>query len=522
MASPVLAKNYHAHHWRTDVILSRWIMLPGLRNYNVPTYSPGKVFWLRAAMLGATIFIVSPCSSEATVFDPKPWLNDLDQAREAVATRYANLEWLVLEREVDLSALFADTRHRVESAANAGEARAAFDRLARRFGDGHVQFRWPADKAPTQSVGADCAALGYNERMQGLPTAALMPGYSPVDTSGNVFPAGLIHRGHHTIGVLKIGVFTPQGYPALCASAKTALQIGADRIEQWATNRMTSDLLTQLRKLQAAGADVLLIDLIDNGGGSEWAEAVARMVTGVQLKSARIAFVRGSHWVSAFEKQESELRRAAQSAAAEDKSWLLALADAVQHRRQEAATPCSSSPLWQGQRLSCSWLGTGFYATGLLDSSEEIERLRAKPWARLVFTPLQYEYQAAVWRGPVIVLVNGGTGSAAEEFTAELQDNRAAIVIGAPTSGAGCGHTDGGTPTTLKNSGAVLELPDCVRLRKDGSNEVMGIQPDVLIGLRNEDGPHRRAARISQKLSESVNRALKPPSAGAEGFPAAE
>jgi hypothetical protein len=56
----------------------------------------------------------------------------------------------------------------------------------------------------------------------------------------------------------------------------------------------------------------------------------------------------------------------------------------------------------------------------------------------------------------------------------------------------------------------------------DGSNEVMGIQPDVLIGLRNEDGPHRRAARISQKLSESVNRALKPPSAGAEGFPAAE
>ena len=493
-------------------------MLPGLRDYNVPTHSLGKALLLGIAMLGATPFIVSASSSEATVFDSKPWLDDLDQAREAVATRYANLEWLVLEREVDLSALFADTRHRVESAANAGEARAAFDRLARRFGDGHVQFRWPADRSPSQSVGADCAALGYNERMQGLPTAALMPGYSPIDASGNVFPAGLIHRGHHSIGVLKIGVFTPQGYPALCASAKTALQIGsgqgcdeacADRIEQWASNRMSADLLAQLGKLKAVGADVLLIDLIDNGGGSEWAEAAARMVTGVRLKSERIAFVRGNHWVSAFEKQESELRRAAQSAPAEDQSWLLALADAVQHRRREAATPCSSSPLWQRQRLSCSWLGTGFYATGLLDSSEEAERLRAKPWARLVFTPFQYEYQAAVWRAAVIVLVNGGTGSAAEQFAAELQDNRAAIVIGAPTAGAGCGHTDGGTPTTLKNSGAVLELPDCVRLRKDGSNEVMGIQPDLLIGLRNEDGPHRRAARISQKLSEAVNLALK-------------
>jgi hypothetical protein len=470
-------------------------------------------------MLGAALPLVPPTLSEPTGFEPKPWLEDLDQAREAVATKYANLEWLALEREVDLSVLFVDTRHRVESAANAAEARAAFDRLARRFGDGHVQFRWPSDKAPSQTAAADCAALGYNERMQGLPTAALMPGYSPVAASANIFPAGVIHRGHHTIAVLKIGVFTAQGYPALCASAKTALQIKseaacdeacADRIEQWASNRMSSDLMAQLRNLKAAGADVLLIDLIDNGGGTEWAEAAARMVTGVRLKSERIAFVRGSHWTSVFDKQESELRESARSASGEDKSWLLSLADEVRHRRREAATPCSSSPLWQGQRLSCSWLGIGFYATGLLDSAQA-DRLRAKPWARLVFTPMEYEYQDAVWRGPLIVLVNGGTGSAAEQFAAELQDNHAAIVMGAPTAGAGCGHTEGGTPTILKNSGAVLELPDCARLRKDGSNEVMGIQPDVLIGLRNEDGPHRRASRIGQKLSEAVNRAATVP-----------
>jgi C-terminal processing protease CtpA/Prc len=106
------------------------------------------------------------------------------------------------------------------------------------------------------------------------------------------------------------------------------------------------------------------------------------------------------------------------------------------------------------------------------------------------------------------VLVNGGTGSAAEQFTAVLQDNRAAIVMGAPTAGAGCGHTDGGTPTTLKNSGGILELPDCARFRRDGSNEVMGIQPDVLVGLREQDGPHRRGLRVAEKLSEAVRRAL--------------
>jgi hypothetical protein len=494
----------------------------------MPSYSRGKALRLGAATLGAALLLVRPTLSEPTSFDPKPWLEDLDQARDAVATKYANLEWLALEREVDLSALFADTRHRVEAAANAGEARAAFDRLARRFGDGHVQFRWATDKPSSMTVEADCATLGYNERMQGLPTAALIPGYTPAEPSmANVFPAGLIRRGHHTVGVLKIGVFTSQGYPALCASAKAALQMDseascdeacADRIEQWAFNRMTADLIAQIRNLKGAGADVLLIDLIDNGGGTEWAEAAARMVTGVRLKSERIGFVRGSHWMSAFDKQESDLRKAAESASGPDKSWLLLLADEVQQRRREAATPCSSSPLWQRQRPSCAWLGTGFYATGLLDSAQ-VDRLRAKPWARLVFTPMEYDYQDAVWRGPLIVLVNGGTGSAAEQFAAELQDNRAAVIMGAPTAGAGCGHTEGGTPTPLKNSGAVLELPDCARLRQDGSNEVMGIQPDVLVGLRNEDGPHRRATRIDEKLSEAIRRATHP-TAAAAGYPA--
>jgi hypothetical protein len=476
-----------------------------------------KVRFWAAAALGAMLCVgAASVSATTTGFDPTPWLEDLDQAREAIATKYANLEWLVLEREVDLAALFADTRQRVEAAANAAEARAAFDRLARRFGDGHVQFRWPSDKAPN-TAGTDCTALGYTERMQGLPTAALLPGYLRLQTpSDSLFPAGLIHLGRHTIGVLKIGVFTPQGYPALCAAAKAALHmkseaacddVCADRIEQWASNRMTADLQAALRNLQGAGVDVLLIDLIDNGGGTEWAEVAARMVTGLPLKSERIAFVRGSHWTRAFEKKESELRQAAETASPQDKSWLLSLADQVQHRRQEAAVPCSSAPLWQGLRTSCAWLGTGFYATGLLDSAEA-QRLRGKPWARLVFSPAAFEYQSAVWHGPLIVLVNGGTGSAAEQFAAELQDNHAALILGAPTAGAGCGHTDGGTPTTLTNSGAVLELPDCARIRKDGSNEVMGIQPDLLIGLRGADGPHRRAARISQELPAALERAL--------------
>jgi hypothetical protein len=82
-----------------------------------------------------------------------------------------------------------------------------------------------------------------------------------------------------------------------------------------------------------------------------------------------------------------------------------------------------------------------------------------------VFSPARFPYKDTVWRSPLIVVVDTETWSAAEEFVSVLQDNRAAVIVGAPTGGAGCGHTDGGTPATLKHSGGVLELPDCARFR---------------------------------------------------------
>ena len=105
------------------------------------------------------------------------------------------------------------------------------------------------------------------------------------------------------------------------------------------------------------------------------------------------------------------------------------------------------------------------------------------------------------------MLVDQETWSAAEEFAAVLQDNKAAVILGARTGGAGCGYTYGGTPTTLNNSGAILKLPDCVRFRADGSNEVRGIIPDEVVALRADDGVYFRAELIAEKLSSAVAKA---------------
>jgi C-terminal processing protease CtpA/Prc len=89
-------------------------------------------------------------------------------------------------------------------------------------------------------------------------------------------------------------------------------------------------------------------------------------------------------------------------------------------------------------------------------------------------------------------VVDRNTWSAAEYFAAILQDNHAAQIIGEVTGGAGCGYTDGGIPAKLKNSGAELKMPDCVRYRADGSNEVNGITPDILLPWSGHDSDFQR------------------------------
>ena len=56
---------------------------------------------------------VSTSQEPSTRFDPKPWLEDLEQAKVALVSRYANLDWAVHEHEIDLASLFRETAAKV-------------------------------------------------------------------------------------------------------------------------------------------------------------------------------------------------------------------------------------------------------------------------------------------------------------------------------------------------------------------------------------------------------------------------
>jgi C-terminal processing protease CtpA/Prc len=105
----------------------------------------------------------------------------------------------------------------------------------------------------------------------------------------------------------------------------------------------------------------------------------------------------------------------------------------------------------------------------------------------------------------LIVLVDGFTASASEQFVAQLQAGKAALVVGSPTHGSGCGYITGthgkaGSETVLKNSGGKLFMPNCARFLPDGRNEVGGLEPDILLPFRANDTPHQKAGRLSAAL----------------------
>ncbi len=470
----------------------------------------------RAAFALLALLVVAP-SRAGPGFDARPWLDDLAQMRAAMATKYANLEWAVFDRGADLDDYFSRAQARILKAQNAGDAKAAFDGLVRRLGDGHVEIDWPTQASPQTAVPHDaCVETGFDNAKAAAPLAALAPGYMPLrNEQSDMFPAGTIRVGRHRVGVLKIALFSSEAFPALCRAALEALSIAsdkpcpddcADKIARWADVRMTQDFIAQIEALERARIDALVVDITGNGGGSEWAEAAARMLTPRRLVSERMDFVRGAQWMKELADAETTLRDAAKTATAGDHTFLLSLADQAAAKRAVAATPCDSAPLLKARHPDCAWLGEGFYASGLLASADPAS-LRGKAWAATVFTPMEYPYREGVWRGPLIVLVDGESWSASEEFASVLQDNHAAFIIGEPTGGAGCGHTDGSSPIILTNSGGQLQLPDCARLRRDGSNEVRGVRPDLMLGWGRHDGPKLRAAAFLTALPDAIERA---------------
>jgi hypothetical protein len=131
---------------------------------------------------------------------------------------------------------------------------------------------------------------------------------------------------------------------------------------------------------------------------------------------------------------------------------------------------CDRSALWQG-KPACS-----IYA-----GEAEIEELRG----------------SGVWTGPLAVLVDRRSASAAEEFVTWLKDNGRAKFAGERTYGAGCGYVDGGNAIALRAVPLHIMVPNCSRYTREGVNEIEGITPTVALDWMTLT-PDKTAAAVAR------------------------
>ena len=397
--------------------------------------------------------------SDRVTFDRAAWVADYDQLRAATEQSYANLKWSRTSKNVDLVALHQQTLRNLDNATSSSTARRALASFVAGFNDGHfyIESGPPrpvaavaslfkrANKTPvismTMSGEQACGTLGFSRSNHSL----AVEGTTVQVAEGRTFASGIITtpRGRK-FGIIRIPLFQQREYADACELAWERFRSarGGDcdeECQEWfsivAKQAVAQALADDARALARDAKDGVIIDLTGTGGGTEWAEYAAAALTSKSLQPPGVAMIRGPHWQNALR----------------DDPRAAALMDSLNVK-------CDVAAIWRDRNAqpACWSIVT------LPDSLNDHEDLAPQ----------------RPYNGPLYIMMDRHTASASEQFAATLVDNGVAKTIGTKTLGVGCGFTNGGNPTKLQNSGLTIWMPDCARLRRDGSNEFEGITPD--------------------------------------------
>lgn len=354
----------------------------------------------------------------AQQFNKAAWKADFERLKLALSQGYANLDWQVEKRRLNLASADKTISTMLDSADSDVGATLVMVRLVEAFDDPHLELE--AGTAPegaallpqTHSVAGPAATADVCDMEHYAPARPATrlpypdaPGWRTV--SAGPFHAGLIGD----IGVLRIPEFGESRYLDAC---RKVVRKGLEGRELQLAVRaeLNRELTSLVGDLRRAGMQRLVIDLSRNGGGSEWSSEAVTLFTSGRLT-------------------RNEPRR--------------------------AGPTCDRSNVWKGEKPACS----------VYSGAQTVE------WIESDGPP--------PWTGPLAVIVDRNTASAAEEFATWLQDNRRAKIGGERTYGAGCGYMDGGNAFNFRAAPMHLMIPNCSRIRRDGTNEIEAVTPDVPI-----------------------------------------
>lgn len=379
---------------------------------------------VRRAALALFAVVLGLAGWDVATYDEQAWRADYERLKSELAQRYANLDWIVSHRGLDLQALDAATSAAIDGAHSRVRAVLALRRFVRSFDDPHLRLV-RGDRSAAQASAPETEAVPVAPHSGAVVTSCKAAGYEAGDYAFH-FPFErmegwvLVRKGHFPtglsgdLGVLRIASFGEDQY---LQAAEQAFQPGIqERALRLATRALLQRELTDaLVELRARGARRLLVDITGNGGGTEWVTEVVALLTDreLQRQTARLVAPAGDR-----------------------------------------------SGIWRGEQVPPVLGPPG-------------------PPTRLVGT--------GVWTGPLFVLADRGTGSASEDFVAWLQQNGAAVVLGERTAGAGGGYVNGGGRIRLSAGPFDVMAPNCARFLEDGTNEIEGLAPDVELPMDEAD-----------------------------------
>jgi hypothetical protein len=462
-------------------------------------------------------------------FDPLPWVQDYRFLKNAMEAGYANLAWFASpEGGVDLPALDRRTERMIEQAESEEEARLALKSFVASFHDGHfselpfltLPLASASPEPPRRNLAVDdpvqgCAALGFADRSQAafsLPFESL-PGFS-LESDGvtSAFRAGTIAVDGRVIGIVRLKNFSRQQYPSEClriwASTDAKTRAASEAFGKRVTEAWFETLAAQLRRFQKESVAAVLVDVGTNSGGDESGDWAARLFTARPVRSAKLMMSAAKAGTQYLDEQISAVKQvqAQHPGAASYASG----AAAVLARWKQSVGPryCDMSWVWRERRpwqpLGCSRLIEAGWASGIYEQLPP-GKVPDEDVAAALYWPARVDRWRGSWTGATYVLTNGTSYSAAEMFAAVMKDNGIARTIGTRTGGDGCGFMTDTEPVVLPNSRLRYRMPNCVRLRKSGADEVAGIQPDIEVLPSQGESGRARAVRLLKNLSEGLS-----------------
>ena len=365
-----------------------------------------------------------------------------------------------------------------------------------------------------------CAAAGYVPRdiPFSLPFESLRGFQLVSDGVEGPFRAGILTGdGDLRLGLLRIPSFHLSSFPALCVKAwaqssvwdesgkfkKQSLQDVVDK----AWYQAIAGLIGEFKK---AGVTAVLVDVGRTGGGSDQGDIGTRLFTSLPLHSEPL-------WVSQdvkasgpyFDEQIKALQEASDHAADAASKQVVedARAAFIAQKAKLSESVCPMAWVWHERRKwadePCRRLVEAGTAGGPVaylapDSVPDVRVAEKLNW------PSEVRSLWGSWTGPLYVLEDSRTYSAAELFASELQNNRAAKLIGSRTGGDGCGFMNDTEPIELPHSHMRFQMPNCVRIRADGTDEVAGVAPDIPVVPMKGESSRKQAARVLRALANDL------------------